>query len=403
MGTVFRRSNRQTISSLPFGTGHEQAADLHRKARPVGRRRAPARRRYQAPGRGGKAALCPARLERHPRLRAGKNADGAGIPVGAERRLQCRRRHHDARFHRRPGLCLVHPRRRHGACRDDRLAQSHRRCRPENLPHLAVGARRRLDSRRRIFQRRHAVSFRAAPAAAQGAAQARRTRLRQRHRRGDRVVSVSRRRGAFERGQYRRARHPRPSDQNLAGRARLSLPLRIQHGFDAAGVRCARRCLRDARIWPAFHRKRMGPRTSRVHVCPSCRARRRRQRAAVSHRDAAGVPAARLFRHLHGSPGVQGLLSERLAPASVAGRCVERRQSVDAEKIRRTVVAARPVVSRRPSAIRGAERGVRHAHRQRLSPLQAELAGARSRRLGLRPSRRHDPRARRRGRSGDAI
>ena len=154
---------------------------------------------------------------------------------------------------------------------------------------------------------------------------------------------------------------------------------------------------------PAFHRKRMGPRTSRVHVCPSHRARRRRQRAAVSHRDAAGVPAARLFRHLHGSPGVQGLLSERLASASVAGRCVERRQSVDAEKIRRTVVAARPVVSRGPSAIRGAERGVRHAHRQRLSPLQAELAGARPRRLGLRPSRRHDPRARRRGRSGDAI
>ena len=48
-------------------------------------------------------------------------------------------------FHRRPRLCLVHSRRRHGACRDDRLAQSHRRCRPENLPHPAVGARRRLD------------------------------------------------------------------------------------------------------------------------------------------------------------------------------------------------------------------------------------------------------------------
>ena len=53
-----------------------------------------------------------------------------------------------------------------------------------------------------------------------------------------------------------------------------------------------------------------GPGTSRVHVCPSHCARSRRQRAAVSHRDAAGVPTARLFRHLHGSPGVQGLLPE---------------------------------------------------------------------------------------------
>ena len=104
----------------------------------------------------------------------------------------------------------------------------------------------------------------------------------------------------------------------------------MQPVFDALGD-----ALRDARIWPALHRKRMGPGPSRVHVCPSRRAGRRRQRAAVPHRDPAGVPAARLFRHLHGAPGVQGFLSERLAPASVAGRCVERRQSVDAEKIRR--------------------------------------------------------------------
>ena len=198
------------------------------------------------------------------------------------------------------------------------------------------------------------------------------------------MVSVSRRRRSFERGQCRRARHARPSDQNLAGRARLSLPFRIQHGFDAAGVRCARRCVRGARVGAAFHRKRVGPGTSRVHVCASRCAGRRRQRAAVPHRDAAGVPAARLFRHLHGSPGVQGLLRQRLAPASVAGRCFERRQLVDAGKIRpKRVVAARPIVSRRPSAIRGAEHRVRHADRQRLSPLQAELAGARPRRPGL--------------------
>src|SRR5580700_2195219 len=37
MGTVFRRSNRHTIGSHRFGTGHEQAADLHRTARPLAR------------------------------------------------------------------------------------------------------------------------------------------------------------------------------------------------------------------------------------------------------------------------------------------------------------------------------------------------------------------------------
>ena len=54
-------------------------------------------------------------------------------------------------------------------------------------------------------------------------------------------------------------------------------------------------------------------------------------------------------------------------------------------------------------AIRGARHGFRHADGQRLSAFPAELAGARSRDVGVRSSRRHDPRARRRRRSGDAA
>ena len=138
---------------------------------------------------------------------------------------------------------------------------------------------------------------------------------------------------SFDRREYRRARHARPSDRDMAGRARLSLPFRIQHGFDAAGVRCARRCFRGAGTRTAFHRKRMGPRPSRMYFCAACGAGSGRQCAAVPHRDPAGLPASRLFRHLHGPPGIEGLLRQRLAPASVAGRRVKRRQSVHAGKI----------------------------------------------------------------------
>ena len=177
---------------------------------------------------------------------------------------------------------------------------------PDNFPDAAVGARRRLDTLRRVFQRRQAVPFRAAPAAAQGAAKTRRSRLRQHHRRRDRVVPAARRRRPSERRQYRRARHPRPSDPDLAGRARLSLPFRIQHGSDAAGVRRAGRRIRDAGARPALDRERMGPRTGRVHFRAARGDGGGRQRAAVPHRDAADLPAPRLLRDLHGRPALKG-------------------------------------------------------------------------------------------------
>ena len=44
---------------------------------------------------------------------------------------------------------------------------------PSDISHAAMGAGRRLDSVRRVFHRRHAISFFAAAAAAQSAAAAR--------------------------------------------------------------------------------------------------------------------------------------------------------------------------------------------------------------------------------------
>ena len=93
------------------------------------------------------SCVCPAGLERYPRLFAGENAHRAGVSFGADRRLQYRRRDDDARFRRRPRIRLVHARRRHGPRRDDRLAQSHRGRRSQNVSHAAVGAGCRLDSR----------------------------------------------------------------------------------------------------------------------------------------------------------------------------------------------------------------------------------------------------------------
>ena len=78
-------------------------------------------------------------------------------------------------------------------------------------------------------------------------------------------------------------------------------------------------------------------------------------------------------------------------------------EPVHAARSRRNSLAARPVVSRGAFAIRGAQHRLCRADGQRLSPFPPELAGAGSRDLGLRSSRRHDPGARRPRRSGDAA
>ena len=146
----------------------------------------------------------------------------------------------------------------------------------------------------------------------------RRARLCLRRRRRDRVVSAARRRRSSERGQYRRARHARPADRHLAGGARLSLPLRIQHGSDAAGVRCARRRFRSARARAALDRERMGPRPGRVHFRAARGAGGGRQRVPVPHRDAADLPPPRLFRDLHEPAGAARAIMR------AAGTCISR-------------------------------------------------------------------------------
>ena len=129
-------------------------------------------------------------------------------------------------FGRRARFRLVHARRRDGPRRDDGFAQSDHRRRSVDIPRIAVGARCRLDPGRRIFQRRHAVSFLAASTSAQNAARSLRARLCEHRGTGDRVVSAARRRRPSRRRQYRRARDARPPDKDDPGRAGLSLSFR---------------------------------------------------------------------------------------------------------------------------------------------------------------------------------
>jgi len=134
-----------------------------------------------------------------------------------------------------------------------------------------------------------------------------------------------------------------------------------------------------------------------VHVRGAAGARGGGSCTPLSHRDAANLPPDGTFRHLHVPAGAQGLLLQRLAPPSVAGRPQERAQPVHARTRARTFVAARPRLSRRLDDICRRRDRVCHADGQRLSAISAELARTRPSLLVLRPPRRHDPRA---GRAG---
>ena len=127
------------------------------------------------------------------------------------------------------------------------------------------------------------------------------------------------------------------------------------------------------------------------------RAHRRRQPAAVPHRDAADLPAHGLFRDLH-VPARRSRATTRAAGICTS-RWSTRRAGRNLFMPERAGDVLSPLGRNFVGGLAAARRAgdrVRDADRQRLSPLPAELARARPRDLVLRPSRRHDPRARRR-------
>ena len=103
-----------------------------------------------------------------------------------------------------------------------------------------------------------------------------------------------------------------------AGRARLFLSLRIQHGPDAAGALGARRSIRADRAAAALDRERVGTGPARMHLRGAAGAGSRRPRDAVPHRDAADLPPHGLLRELH----VPARRSRATIPA--AGTCISR-------------------------------------------------------------------------------
>ncbi len=204
---------------------------------------------------------------------------------------------------------------------DDRLAQSHHRAGSRDLPRAALGAGRRLDAVRRIFQQRRAVSFLAAAAPAQAARAARRARAGLRRRPRDRVVSAARRR--------RTSSATRISAlPALRGKPIATAPVEPGYSYHSESnmdlMQPVLSALAEAfdadRPAAALDRERVGPGPGRMHLRGAAGARGRRQPAAVPHRDAADLPPHGLLRDLHVPAGAQGLLLQRLASASVAGR-----------------------------------------------------------------------------------
>ncbi len=244
-------------------------------------------------------------------------------------RLQYRRRHHDARFRRRPRLCLVHARRRHGARRDDGLAQSHRRRR--SLRHSASCPGRparagfsatniSTTAGRFISRRANCCARRCKSSTARG------------------YASVI---GAEIEWYLLRVADDHLSDDNIGAPGTRGRPIRTwpaEPGYhyhsesnmdlDAAGVsmrsatpskRSGSGCARsrtngapDRSSAPSRRARRWRPPTT----C-SCSAPRRGRSAAASAISPPSWPA-----------GAEGLLRQRLAPASVADRRGERRKNL---------------------------------------------------------------------------
>ena len=118
--------------------------------------------------------------------------------------------------------------------------------------------------------------------------------------------------------QYRLSRRARAADQNRPGRARLFLPLESNMDLMQPVLSALAEHFDKDRTAAALDRERVGTGAARMHLRRAAGAGGRRPCAAVPHRDAANLPPDGIFRHLHVPAGAQGLLLQRLAPASVA-------------------------------------------------------------------------------------
>ena len=198
--------------------------------------------------------------------------------------------------------------------------------------------------------------------------------------------------------------HARPADQDRAGRARLFLPLRIQHGPDAAGARRARRT-RSRRSDCRCARSRTSGARARSNALSRPAARLQAADNVVLFRTATRQICRRLgyFATFMCRPALKGYYSsgwhlhQSLIEANSGRNLFMPRRAGEVLSPLGQAYLGGLLQHAAPATV------VRDADGQRLPPLPAELAGARSRHLGLRPSRRDDARAGRRRRSGHAA
>ena len=140
-----------------------------------------------------------------------------------------------------------------------------------------------------------------------------------------------------------------------------------------------------------------------MHLRAARCAARGRQHAAVPHRDPADLPAPGLFRDLHGRPALKGYYSsgwhlhQSLVDAASGRNCSCRKGRASCCRRSAATISAGLLQHAAPATVFATP--TVNGYRR----FRAEFAGARPRRLGLRPSRRHAARARRHRRSGDAA
>ena len=229
----------------------------------------------------------------------------------------------------------------HGARRDDRLAEHHDRARPGDVPRPALGARRRMGALRRVFQQRRALPLlaaaRAAPAArAPGAAGL------------DYVV------GLEIEWYLARVAEDHLTEEHVGvpgvrGRPIATWPVEPGYSYHSESnldlmqpvLPALAEALQALGLPLRSVENEWGPGQVECTFSAQPALKRRRRPGALPHRDAAGLPPAGPLRDLHVPPRAEGLLLERLASASIAGRRTDRRQPIHAGARRRAAVAAR--------------------------------------------------------------